>query len=108
MTRNKKIYQRLPGKKKSFIIGYHTLWRGADHLLSVYSRFGIEDYRRFYFTDIQSMIVHKTVIGKIQNLILALFVLIFTLMAFRLDGELQVFGGIMAGCFILFLGINNI
>jgi hypothetical protein len=84
MARNKKKYQRLPGKKKSFIIGYYTLWQGPDHLLSVYSRFGIEDYRRFYFTDIQSMIVHKTVSGKIQNLILGLFLLIFSLMAFAL------------------------
>ena len=106
MARNKKKYQRLPGKKKSFLIGYHTLWQGADHLLSVYSRFGIEDYRRFYFTDIQSIIVHKTVSGKIQNLILGLFLAIFALMAFRLDSGLEIFGGIMAGCFLIFLSIN--
>ena len=106
MTRNKKKYQRLPGKKKSFIIGYHTLWQGPDHLLSVYSRFGIEDYRRFYFTDIHSLIVHKTVTGKIQNLIIGLFLLIFSLMAFTLDNGLEIFGGIMAGCFLIFLSVN--
>ncbi len=106
MARNKKKYHRLPGKKKSFLIGYHTLWQGEDHLLSVYSRFGIEDYRRFYFTDIQSMIVHKTVSGRIQNLILGLLLPIFTLMAFTLDGGLQIFGGIMAVCFLIILSIN--
>jgi hypothetical protein len=106
MARNKKKYQRLPGKKKSFIIGYYTLWLGADHILSVYSRFGIQDYRRFYFTDIQSMIVHKTVSGKIQNLILGLILLIFALVTFRLDDGPQIFGGIMAGCFLIFLSIN--
>lgn len=106
MARKKKKYQRLPGKKKSFIIGYHTLWQGDDHLLSVYSRFGLEDYRRFYFTDIQSMIVHKTVSGKIQNLILGLFLPIFALMAFTLDGGLEIFGGIMAVSFLIILSIN--
>ena len=106
MNRKNTKYRRLPGKKKSFLIGYYTLWRGADHLLLVYSRFGIEDYRRFYFADIQSIITHKTVTGKIQNFILGMFMLIFGFMAFMMDGGGAIFGGIMVGCFSIFLFIN--
>ena len=106
MARTEKIYQRLPGKKKSFIIGYHTLWQGADHLLSIYSRFGMEEYKRFYFNDIEAIIVHKTDTGKIQNLILGLIMGLFAIMVFTLEGGLAVLGGIMAGCFLVFLGVN--
>ena len=106
MTQNNKTYQRLPGKKKSFPVGYHTLWQGEDHILSIDSRFGIENYKRFYFADIQSIIVHKTDTGKTQNGILSLILAVFALMAFTLDGGLARLGAIMAGCFMVFLGVN--
>ncbi len=106
MVLKKKKYQRLPGKKKSFLIGFYTLWQGVDHLLLVYSRFGVEDYKRFYFSDIQSIITYKTVFGKIQNLIIGLFLVIFGVFVIALDGAGAIFGGIMAGCMIIFLSIN--
>ena len=106
MSKIRKIYERVPGKKKSFLIGYYTLWHGTDHLLLMYSRLGIEDYRRFYFVDIQSIITHKTVTGKIQNLILGMFLLIFGIMTIRTNGGWAIFGGIMAGCFVIFLCLN--
>jgi hypothetical protein len=74
-------YRRLPGRKKSFLIGYYTLWQGSDHLLQVYSRFGVEDYRRFYFSDIQAIITRKTVAGKIQNIVLGCFGCLFVFWA---------------------------
>jgi hypothetical protein len=106
MAPNQKIYHRLPGKKKSFLIGYYTLWQAADHLLLVYSRFGVEDYKRFYFADIQSIITHKTMAGKIQNLVMCFFVLGFGLMAVTLDSAAALVGGIMAACFAIFLVVN--
>ncbi len=63
-------YQRLPGKKKGFLIGHHTLWQGPDHLLQIYSRLGVEDYKRFYFNDIQAIITRKTGTGRIQNIVI--------------------------------------
>ena len=96
----------MPGKKKSFPVGYHTLWQGEDHILSIDSRFGIENYKRFYFADIQSIIVHKTDSGKTQNGILCLILSVFVLMAFTLEGGLARLGGIMAGCFVVFLAVN--
>jgi hypothetical protein len=67
---------------------------------------GIEDYRRFYFSDIQSIIVHKTNTGKIQNLIVGLLLVAFAVMAFTLDNGLEIVGTIMAGLFLIFLSIN--
>lgn len=62
-------YQRLPGKKKGFIMGRRTLWRGRDHLLQIKARWGAEDYKRYYFNDIQAIITRKTAAGKIQNIV---------------------------------------
>ena len=72
-------YRRLPGKKKGFFVGYHTLWQGSGHLLQVYSRLGVEDYKRFYFNDIQAIITRKTAAGKIQNIVLAVLAGLFDL-----------------------------
>jgi hypothetical protein len=101
-----KGYTRLPGKKKNFLIGYHELWLGYDHLLYIFSRFGVEDYKRFYFKDIQAVITRKTVNGKIQNLILSVFCILFFLMALYLKGGWSVFSWSMAGLMTIFLVIN--
>jgi hypothetical protein len=63
-------YQRLPGKKKGFLIGHHTLWQGPDHLLQIYSRLGVEDYKRFYFNDIQAVTTRKTGVGTVLSFVL--------------------------------------
>ena len=77
-----KEYTKLPGSKKGFFIGKYSLWQGTDHLLHIFARFGIEDYKRFYFSDIQAIITRKTNIGKIQNVILGCLILLFLLPAF--------------------------
>jgi hypothetical protein len=101
-----KEYTRLPGKKKNFLIGYYELWLGYDHLLYIFSRFGIEDYKRFYFKDIQSVITRKTATGKIQNLILSIFCILFLLMALYLKGGWSIFNWSMVGLMTIFLMIN--
>ena len=72
MWKKKKIYRRLPGRKKG-IIGIYTLWQGPDHLLTIDSKRFSEDYKRFYYKDIQAIITRKTIHGKIQNLFLGIF-----------------------------------
>ncbi len=42
---------------------------GRDHLLAVYSSGYSEDYKRFYFRDIQAVILRKTSTGKTTNFI---------------------------------------
>jgi|WetSurMetagenome_2_1015567.scaffolds.fasta_scaffold00197_25 hypothetical protein len=59
-------YKPLPGKergKKSFFAVLRTkasLFAGPDHLLSVFNSSYSEDYRRFYFKDIQAIIISRT------------------------------------------------
>ena len=81
MAKKKKEYRKLPGTKKGFLIGKYTLWQGDDHLLHIYSRFGVEDYKRFYFADIQAIITRKTIVGKVQNAVLGILLLLFILPA---------------------------
>ncbi|MGD2187768.1 MAG: hypothetical protein PVI71_16670, partial [Desulfobacterales bacterium] len=79
-------YRRLTGKKKGFLVGYHNLWQGSDHLLQIYSRLGVEDYKRFYFNDIQAIITRKTDTGKIQNFVLGALTGLFGLLAVTSGG----------------------
>jgi hypothetical protein len=105
MAKNKE-YQKLPGTKKGFLIGRYTLWQGVDHLLHVYSRVGVEDYKRFYFNDIQAIITRKTITGKVQNTVLGFLLLLFTLPAILNVGGLSAFWAGFAGVLLIFLLIN--
>jgi len=101
-----KEYQKLPGIKKGFLIGKYTLWQGKDHLLHIFSRFGAEDYKRFYFSDIQAIITRKTLVGIIQNMILGGFILLFLGPAFFFDGGWSIFYAAVSGTMFLFFLIN--
>jgi len=49
-------YRRLPGKRRGILMG-SSVWLGPDHLLLVKSARFREDYKRFYFRDIQAIVV---------------------------------------------------
>lgn len=106
MTAEKSSYRRLPGKKKGFLIGQHTLWQGSDHLLQIYSRFGAEDYKRYYFDDIQAIITRKTGFGRIQNIILAALTGLFCLFAVTSGGSWSLFHATIAAVIVIILLIN--
>lgn len=106
MAKEQRRYRRLPGKKKNFLLGYQTLWLGPDHLLSVESTRFRENYKRFYYGDIQSIITRKTVTGKIQNLFLTGFCGLFALIAL-VGGDRLTFFWVFAGLFLIALGINH-
>jgi hypothetical protein len=53
-----RIYRKLPGGRRGFIFSA-SLWTGADHLLSVKSTRFQEQYKRFYFRDIQAIVITK-------------------------------------------------
>jgi hypothetical protein len=99
-------YQRLPGKKKGFITGQHTLWRSRDHLLQIYARWGTEDYKRYYFNDIQAIITRKTEVGKIQNFVMGALVGLFGFFVLTSSGGWMVFNSIVALVLCLILIIN--
>lgn len=108
MATEKSSYQRLPGKKKGFLIGQHTLWQGSDHLLQIYSRLGVEDYKRYYFDDIQAIITRKTGSGSIQNIILALLFGIFCFYAVTSGGSWRILPALIAAALLLILLVNVI
>ena len=78
-------YKKLQGS--SSLTKRTRVWLGKDHVLSVQNLGYSEEYRRFYFRDIQAIIVQKTSLSAIFNWILGL-VLIAPL--------LGVFAGLMA------------
>ncbi|CAB1064536.1 hypothetical protein D1BOALGB6SA_9332 [Olavius sp. associated proteobacterium Delta 1] len=106
MANKVKEYHKLPGSKKGFLIGKYSLWQGADHLLHIFSRFGIEDYKRFYFSDIQAVITCKTIVGKVQNIILGCLILLFLLPAYIFDSNWSIFYGIVSAVMFIFLLFN--
>src|ERR1700689_4442820 len=48
-------YWRMPGRSGVFV--HDSLWMGADHLLSVRRNPFSESYRRYYFADIQAIVI---------------------------------------------------
>lgn len=106
MTVEKSSYQRLPGKKKGLLIGYHTLWQGTDHLLQIYSRLGVEDYKRYYYDDIQAIVTRKTGTGKIQNIVVGALSGLFCLFAVTSSGGWSFFHAAVAATILLILMIN--
>ena len=101
-------YRRLPGKKKGFIMGRYTLWRGRDHLLQIYARWGSEDYKRYYFNDIQAIITRKTDVGKIQNFVTGALAGLFGLFAATSTSGWATFNVIIAISILSILIINVI
>lgn len=59
MSRKNKQYTRL--SKRSFsLFGLNSLWNGPDHLLRVETMFVKQYYKRFFYKDIQSIVVMRT------------------------------------------------
>ena len=100
MAKKKKTYNRLPGKKRKFF-GYDTLWLGQDHLLSIDSRIFSEDYKRFYYKDIQAIITYKIHYWKTINIILGSLSALFLLLAFFSEGVFSILFSILGGLFFL-------
>ncbi|MEW6267059.1 MAG: hypothetical protein AB1641_28635 [Thermodesulfobacteriota bacterium] len=78
MTPDRIDYKRLPGRKPRFI-GYDTLYLGPDHLLSVHGRGVVEEYKRFYYQDIQAILARRTWSGLIQIVVFILLAGLFSL-----------------------------
>lgn len=98
-------YTRLPGKglrRQGFLAIvriYCTLWLAQDHILSIDSRVFAEDYKRFYFRDIQAIITQRTNRGKVWNLIFIALIGLFMFIALRGEETVTI---------ILWLGVAGI
>lgn len=56
MADTRQKYRKIPGRRRGFIVSA-SLWTGADHLLAVRSARFQEQYKRFYFRDIQAIVI---------------------------------------------------
>lgn len=56
-AKSRKPYKRLPGRVLFSIIGISSLWLGADHFLMMTTSGPVENYKRFYFRDVQALLI---------------------------------------------------
>lgn len=117
-------YKRLTrsAARAGFVVAFQSrtsLWLGPDHLLSVDSTGYTETYKRFYFRDIQAVVVQKTKAFQVLNFFLGLAVLVLLLLTIAVvpktaaswnsEGPAGVIIlGIFIGLFVLFLSLNLI
>ncbi len=113
MAREKE-YTRLPGAGlrgagfSTAVAVRSRLWLGKDHLLCVDSMRFAEDYKRFYFRDIQALIIRKTERGKIWNIVFGALALPPLIAALATTAEWRIVWGIMAGIFLTFVLVNTL
>lgn len=81
-----KEYRRLPGTGRR-PLGYTRLYLGSDHLLHVDSSGYAEDYRRFYFKDVQAVVVRRTGRYEIVSIVLGALFLIPLLSGLAVEDE---------------------
>ncbi len=103
-------YKRLPGKgprRRWFIaasLSRCSLYLGDDHVLAVESNGFSEDYKRFYFSDIQAILTRRTRRGTTWSIVLALMIACSLIGALFVKVEsFRIFFWILSGTFFAFL-----
>ena len=106
-------YTRLPGRglrREGFVAltrTWCTLWLADDHVLSVDNHVFSEDYKRFYFRDIQALVMRKTRRGAIWNIVISVFIALWLWIMFLQTGnEERIVWLIVVVIFIVLLAIN--
>ncbi len=85
------------------------LWQGPDHLLEVESDGYRERYARFYYTDIEAVVVRKTRSGLWTNMIAALLAVPFVALALLVaDPAWRVTWAVVAALLALLLLVNGL
>jgi hypothetical protein len=98
-------YRRLPGRGRT-LLGSDTLWIGEDHLLLVELRGFTETYRRFYFRDVQAIILRRTDRAGTMGILLGLLGLVFLAFATGAGPVWNVVWGSVSGLLFLGLAVN--
>lgn len=95
MASDPPIYQKLPGRgmrKSAFAVTATRcrLWLAQDHVLAIDKTVAAEEYRRFYFRDIEAFIIRRTAGRQIWNWVLFAFILLTAgpfVLAWRSEGS---------------------
>ncbi len=104
-------YRRLPGKGPrrgglfSALVSRCSLYLAKDHILSVENQGFSEEYKRFYFSDIQAIITRKTRRWPGWNIALGCIIGL-TPIVFPHPGPAAVFFWVLCGLCLIFLLIN--
>jgi hypothetical protein len=97
-------YRRLPGSKWT-PLGSVTLWAGEDHLLLVELRGFTEIYRRFYFRDVQAIVL-RGVERTGERVLFGIFALILLLLAVATGRPWTIFWGSLSALLFLALVVD--
>src|ERR1051326_741686 len=104
MAEPNNTYKRLPGRGAG-LVSISRLFLGPDHLLLVETQGYSEIYKRFYFQDVQALLIRRTVTWIAITIVSALFAAFFGGVAWLVDDlarALWVFlAGISIGALIL-------
>ncbi len=93
MSENNQKYRKLPARPFS-LMGTHRLWQGPDHLLWVENIMGQENYRRFYYKDIQAIILKRTIQHRYWSIAWCALGFLFGAAALFADSALYACGSI--------------
>ncbi len=104
MARQKRTYRRMPGRPFTpFVVG--SLWQGPDHLLFVESVFFKEQNKRFYYDDIQSIVLQRTGTHLLWTFAWGALALLFGIIALLASGPGYV-SGTFCSIFLIALLVN--
>jgi len=78
------IYTKLTPAKRN-IFGYSQLWRAPDHILLLISSLFVEDYKRFAFADIQSIVVTELPSRLVAQILMILAAVAWMCLWFAID-----------------------
>ena len=81
---------------------------GQDHLLHIATGIFVEEYKRFYFRDIQSLTIHKSKSWIVVNTVLAVLVVGFASLTVAFDDLERIIAGIITITWIMILVVNYI
>lgn len=98
-------YKRLPGRSRR-LFNAATLWESEDHLLLVQSQVITENYRRFFFRDIQAIAICQTKAGPVISFVFGLLAVASGVAALFTGGSGAIALSIVAGVFLLLTVIN--
>jgi hypothetical protein len=96
-------YQRLTWSRRRqavavFTVARASLWLGKDHLLCIETNGYTESYKRFYFRDVQAILIRKTNARLVATIILAILgALLLLIGLISGDRDLIIIFGTLAG-----------
>jgi hypothetical protein len=114
MSKQPREYRKLPGRgvrgvlSPVWIGSLSTLWQAKDHLLVRDTMLFQEDYKRYYFRDIQAVIIRATSRAMVLNIFLALFLSAMAAMWALSDTVGETVAGIFGIPALIFLTVNSL